>query len=94
MAKEKYVVHYRTLQLYARLGLKIKKVYRVIQFDQSRWMKPYIDLNIEKRKEAVINGDKVGKDLFKLFTNAVFGKKWKTFAKELTSKSLLPGKSL
>ena len=43
-------------------------------FEQSRWMKPYIDLNTEKRKGATVRGDKVSKDIFKLFNNAVFGK--------------------
>ena len=73
-SKERYVVHYRNLQLYASLGMKIKKIHRVMQFEQSCWMKPYIDLNIEKGKEATMRGDKAGKDLFKLFNIAVFGK--------------------
>ena len=37
-------------------------------------MKPYIELNTEKRKEATMRGDKACKDLFKLVNNAVFGK--------------------
>ena len=37
-------------------------------------MKPYIDLNTEKRKEATARNDKADKDLFKLFNNAVFRK--------------------
>ena len=69
----KHVVHYRNLQLYANLCMKIKKFHRVMQFQQSCWMKPYIDLNTEKRKEATMRGDKVGKDLFKLLNNAVSG---------------------
>ena len=73
-SKEKYAVHYRNLQLYVGLGMKIKKIHRVMQFEQSCWMKPYIDLNTEKRKEETMRGDKAGKDLFKLFNNAVFVK--------------------
>ena len=72
--KEKYVVHYQNLQLYVKLGMKVTRVHRVIQFEQAPYMKSYIDLNTELRKMAAKNGDKVGKDLLKLFNNAIFGK--------------------
>ena len=81
--KEKYVLHYQNLQLYASLGMKMKKIHRIIQFEQLSWLKPYIDLNTMKRKEAVDRGDKVGKDLFKLFNNAMFGKTMENLRKRI-----------
>ena len=82
-SREKYVVHRRNLQLYVSLGMKIKKIHRVVHFKQSCWMEPYIDLNTVKWKEAMMRGDKARKDLFKLFNNAVFGKPMENLRKRI-----------
>ena len=69
--KKKYVVHIKSLKQALNHGLKLKKVHRVIEFNQKAWLKPYIDMNTELRKLAK---DDFEKDLFKLMNNAVFGK--------------------
>ena len=46
------VVHIRSLKQALNRGLILKKVHRVIQFNQEAWLKPYIDVNTELRKQA------------------------------------------
>ena len=72
MIRESYVVHTKSLKQALNHGLILKKVHRVIQFNQEAWLKPYIDMNSELKKQAKKNDFE--KDFFKLMNNSVFGK--------------------
>ena len=50
--KKTYVVHIRSLKQALNHGLKLKKVHRIIEFNQEAWLKPYIDMNTELKKIA------------------------------------------
>ena len=69
--KEKYVIHIRALKRALNHGLILKKVHRVIKFNQEAWLKPYIVMNTKLRKEAK---NKFENNFFKLKNNSFFGK--------------------
>ena len=69
--KKKYVVHIRSLKQALDYGLKLKKIHRIIEFNQEACLKPYIDMNTKLRKAAK---NDLRKDFFKLMNNSVFGK--------------------
>ena len=69
--KKKYVVHINSLKQALNDGLKLKKIHRVIEFNQKACLKPYIDMNTELRKVA---DNDFEKDFYTLMNNAVFRK--------------------
>ena len=73
--KDRYVLHYRNLQLYTSLGMRLTKVHRALRFDKSPWMEPYSRMNTELRKKAASDFEKYR---YKLMNNSVFGKTMET----------------
>ena len=80
LPKRNYVVDYRNLKYYLSQGLIIKKVYKIFEFKQSAWMKPYIDFHTQKRKRATNEADK---NLYKLLNKAVYGKTMENMRKRI-----------
>ena len=81
--KTKYVVNYRKFHLYLYLGMKLSKIYRVLKFKQSYWMKKYINLNSKKRANVANNFEK---DFFKLMINFVYGKTMENVRKRINTR--------
>ena len=67
----KNVVHIQALDKTWKHGLMLKKIHQVIKFNQSAWLKAYIDLNTRWRIQAT---NEFEKDFFKLINNSVFDK--------------------
>ena len=61
--KKNYVAHINVLKQALDHGLKLRKVHRVIEFDQEVWLKEYKGVNTELRKKA---SNDFEKDFFKL----------------------------
>ena len=64
--KTEYVIHIRNLKQALNHGLILNKVHRVINFNQSFWLKQYIVMNT---KQIIIF-----RKIFPLMNNATFGK--------------------
>ena len=78
--KTNYVLHYRNLQLYLFLGMKLIKIHRVLKFKQSDWMKKYIDFKTEKRTNAANSFEK---HFSKLIINSFYGKAMEQWQKRI-----------
>ena len=68
--KNEYAIHTANLKQPVNHGLVLKKIPRVIKFNQKSWLKSYIDMNADLRNVAK---NDFKEDFFKLMNNSVFG---------------------
>ena len=54
-----------------KTGIILKKVHRVIQFNQKAWLKPYIEMNTDLRKNAKNNFEKIFVRFLSVVTNLI-----------------------
>ena len=88
--KRNYVIHIRALDQALTHSLILECIHQVIEFDQSAWMKPYIDFDTQLRTRATNNFEK---DFFKLMNNAVFGKTMENIRKHRNIKLVMSRES-
>ena len=83
--KTPYIIHYKVLKLYVKLGFIVTKLYRIVKFKQELWLEPYITLNTNKRKAAK---NKFEEALYKLLINSIYGKMCESKRKRMKIKIL------
>ena len=71
LPRREYVVHSANLSLYLSLGLKLRKIHKVLSYTQSTFLQTYISYCTSKRASS---HSEFRKRLFKAFSNSNFGK--------------------
>ena len=89
MPRKKYVIAYETYLLALQHGVVFSRIHRVLQFQQSAWLKPYIEFNTHQRQLAT---NEFEKSYFKLMNNSVFGKLLEDVTKYINFELFLPEK--
>ena len=69
--KKSYIIHIQALNQALQHGLRFDRIHQAIEFNQSPWLKTYIDFNTQLRTAATNDFEK---DFFKLMNNSVCGK--------------------
>ena len=83
--KTEYMVHYRMLKFYVRMGVKVTTIHRKIKFKQDYICRDYIQNNTNKRATAKTEAEK---DVRKLMNNSLYGRMCMNLLHFLQSKFL------
>ena len=84
--KKNYIIHIQALNQALQHGLRLDGIHRAIEFDQSPWLKTYIDFNTQLRMAATNDFEK---DFFRLMNNPVFGKMMENIRKHRNIKLVM-----
>ena len=84
--KKNFVIHIQALNQVLQHGLRLDRIHRAIEFDQSPWLKTYIDFNTQLRTAAT---NDFKKDFFKLMNNSVFSKTMENIRKHRNIKLVM-----
>ena len=84
--KKSYVIYIQALNRVLQHGLRLDGIHRAIEFDQSPWLKTYIDFYTQLRMAAT---NDFKKDFFKLMNNLVFGKMMENIRKHRNIKLVM-----
>ena len=71
LPRENYVLHYRMLEYYIYMGMRLKKIHRALAFEESACLADYIDYNTQMRAKGQTDFEK---NFYKLMNNSMFGK--------------------
>ena len=65
------------------MGIKLKKIHKILKFKQSNWLKEYVEFNTRKRQESTVE---FNKNFLKLLINCVYGKSMENIRKIINVK--------
>ena len=71
-SKQNYVCNYSVLMFYCKQGLLVTKLHKALKFNQSEFLKCYMEQNTKLQQQPSFSAFK--KNFFKLLNNSCFGK--------------------